>query len=222
MEKNDPLAIMAQVQVLRMFREVGALISDDHLVYASGKHGSDYFDKDRMYPHTHQISRLCQSIAMSFAGSGVEAVVAPEKGGIILSQWVAYHLSEMTGREVLAFYAEKTEEGGFIIKRGNARAILPGKKVLVVEDVLTTGGSVKKVIEAVIALGCELVGLGVLCNRGQVKPEDVANPARMVALLDLALPMYDEADCPFCKEGRPINTVLGKGKEYLAKKAQSG
>ncbi len=193
---------MNEEKVLQIFNKCGAVIVG-HFIYTSGKHGSTYINKDALYPHTKETSDLCRAIAKHFADNEVEAVVAPEKGGIILSQWVAFYLSEITGREVLAFYAEKTDDGDFVIKRGGAQLKLPGKNVLVVEDILTTGGSAKKVIEAVRALGGNVVGLGAVCNRGGVTLKDVANPQELFALLNVNFDTWEEAECPLCAQSVP-------------------
>ncbi|OHA73643.1 MAG: phosphoribosyltransferase [Candidatus Wildermuthbacteria bacterium RIFCSPLOWO2_01_FULL_48_35] len=209
---------MQEQEVLQILGKVGAVITNSHIVYASGKHGEAYVNKDAVYPHTKETSRLCRAIAEQFADDGVETVVAPAIGGVILSQWTAYHLSEITEREVFGVYAEKAEGGdAFVIKRGYDK-VVAGKNVLVVEDVLTTGGSAKKVVEAVRALGGKVVGLGALCNRGRVMPQDVADPPKMFALVNVTLDAWDEADCPMCKQGITINTDVGKGREYLLRK----
>ncbi|KKU86195.1 MAG: Orotate phosphoribosyltransferase [Parcubacteria group bacterium GW2011_GWA2_47_9] len=131
---------MQEQEVLQILGKVGAVITNSHIVYASGKHGEAYVNKDAVYPHTKETSRLCRAIAEQFADDGVETVVAPAIGGVILSQWTAYHLSEITEREVFGVYAEKAEGGdAFVIKRGYDK-VVAGKNVLVVEDVLTTGG----------------------------------------------------------------------------------
>ena len=203
-------------QDLQILSSVGAVITDSHIVYKSGKHGSVYVNKDAVYAHTAKTSRLCIDIALLFADEDVDVVVAPAIGGVILSQWIAYHLSSMRGSEVLSVYAEKFEDT-FVIKRGYDK-LLSGKNVLVVEDVLTTGGSVKKVIEVTRSVGGNVIGLGALFNRGGVTSEDVANVPKLVSLIDMEFDMWDEADCPLCKEGVPINTDIGKGCEFLARK----
>jgi orotate phosphoribosyltransferase len=207
---------MTEKQILDILAKIHAVITDSHLVYTSGKHGSAYVNKDAIYPHTEITSQLCEEIARHFASSGVEVVIAPTTGGVILSQWVAYHLTKITGREVFGVYAEKDGDG-FVIKRGYDK-ILAGKKVLVVEDILTTGGSVKKVIDASRAVGGDVIGLGALCNRGGITVADVSNPPELFALMTIKLDTWDEADCPLCKKGVPVNTDVGKGREYLAKK----
>lgn len=207
---------MNEQEVLKILGRLGAAVTDSHIVYTSGKHGADYVNKDAIYPHTKETSQLCRAIAEQFADDGVEVVIAPTIGGVILSQWVAHHLTEITRREVLGVYAEK-EGDSFVIKRGYDR-LVAGKKVLVLEDVMTTGGSAKKVIEAVRALGGNIAGLGVLCNRGGIMPRDVADPPKLVALVNIRLDAWDEAECPLCAKKVPINTNVGKGREYLARK----
>ncbi|MFA5173032.1 MAG: phosphoribosyltransferase family protein [Candidatus Paceibacterota bacterium] len=212
--------IMNEQEVLQVLGQVGAVITDSHIVYTSGKHGTAYVNKDALYPHTAETSRLCQVIAEQFANDGVEVVIAPAIGGVILSQWIAHHLSEITGREVFGVYAEKKEgviDAGFIIKRGYDK-IVAGKNVLVVEDVLTTGGSARAVIQATRALDGNVVGLGVLCNRGGITLEDISNPPKLFALVNIKLDAWDEANCPLCAKKIPINTDVGKGMEYLKEK----
>ncbi len=204
--------------ILQVLNKVGAVITNSHIVYTSGKHGSAYVNKDAVYPHTGDTEQLCCCLAVEFLHDNVEVVIAPAIGGVILSQWTAHLLTKMSGREVLGVYAEKAESGdSFVIKRGYDK-LVAGKNVLVVEDVLTTGGSAKKVIEAVRAIGGNVVGLGVLCNRGGITPQDVADPPKLVALVNVKLDAWDEAGCPLCAQGVPINTDVGKGREYLARK----
>jgi len=212
---------MNEQEVLRVLGKVGSVIANSHIVYTSGKHGTAYVNKDAVYPHTKEISDLCRAIAQQFANDGVEVVIAPAIGGVILSQWTANHLTELTGSEVLGVYAEKADSGdAFIIKRGYDK-IVAGKNVLVVEDVLTTGGSAKKVVEATRAIGGKVVGLGVLCNRGGITTQDVVDVPKLLALANVKLDAWDEADCPLCAQSVPINTDVGKGREYLARKKAS-
>lgn len=146
----------------------------------------------------------------------MDIVIAPAIGGVILSQWVAYHLTRTNNREVLAVYAEKSVYGdGFSIKRGYDK-LVAGSAVLVVEDVLTTGGSAKEVIKAVRAIGGNVLGLGVLCNRGGITPRDMGI-SKLIALVSIKLDASDEKECPLCAKGVPINTDVGHGKEFLAR-----
>ena len=207
---------MTESEVLKILHQVGAIITGSHIVYTSGQHGSSYVNKDAVYPHTGEISRLCRAIAEKFSQTGVEVVAAPALGGIILSQWTAHHLSELDGRNVLAVYAEKSGDG-FVIQRGYDK-LISGKKVLVVEDILTTGGSVKKVVETVRALGGQVTAVAALCNRGGVTAEGLGNLPELFALVNLQLEAWDEKECPLCAKNVPVNTSIGKGREFLAKK----
>lgn len=209
--------VMEEQDVLEVLGKVGAVIADSHIVYASGKHGTAYVNKDAVYPHTRQTSRLCRAIAEQSSDDGVEVVIAPAVGAVILSQWTADHLTEMTGREVLGVYAEKAEDGQtFVIKRGYDK-LVSGKSVLVVEDVLTTGGSAKKVVEATRAAGGKIVGLIALCNRGGITSQDVADVPRLAALVNVKLDAWDETECPLCAQDIPINMDVGHGRAYLAR-----
>ncbi|RJQ31293.1 phosphoribosyltransferase [Candidatus Parcubacteria bacterium] len=222
---------MNEGEVVHALNKVGAIIFDSHVVYTSGKHGSTYINKDAVYPHTAETSRLCHALAERFAGDNIQVVIAPAIGGVILSQWLAYHLTEMNGREVLGVYAEKegTElvsssygplppkyENAFVIKRGYDK-LIAGKNVLVVEDILNTGGSARKVIDAASSVGGNIVGLGVLCNRGGITARDLS-VLKLVSLIDARSPdVWDEGSCPLCERDVPINTDVGKGREFLAR-----
>ena len=211
---------MNEQEVLQVLGKVGAVITDSHIVYTSGKHGTAYVNKDAVYPHTAETSRLCRVIAKQFGDDNVDVVIAPAIGGVILSQWTAHHLSEMSSQEVFGVYAEKSESGdGFVIKRGYDR-LVSGRRVLVVEDVLTTGGSARSVVEAVCAIGGFVVGLGVLCNRGGITPQDVADVPKLVVLVNVKLDAWDEETCPLCEQNIPVNTNVGKGREFLARKGR--
>lgn len=205
-------------QFLDILKSTGGYISGSHIIATSGKHIDSYMNKDAIYPHTKAISEVCRAMAEPFAKEGIEAVVAPALGGIVLSQWVAHHLSEMTGKEVLAIYTEKTADKDQILTRGYDK-LVAGKRVLIVEDILTTGGSVIKVVNSVKEAGGEVVAVSVMINRN---PEGITSEligAPLAALASLMLPAWDEEDCPMCKQGMEINVSVGKGRDYLEKKA---
>jgi orotate phosphoribosyltransferase len=207
-----------QAEILQLLSAVGAVMTDGHFVYTSGKHGSAYINKDALYPHTKETDLLCKHIASHFAGHGIEVVIGPVIGAVILSYAVARHLSELTTREVLCVYAEKTGDGGFSIKRGYDR-LIRGKRVLVVEDVLTTGESVRNVVQAVRAAGGEVAAVAGLCNRGEVTANDLVGAPELFCLASIPLDTTDETECPLCARGIPINVDVGKGREFLARKS---
>lgn len=203
--------------IRRLLAEVGALVTGDHLVYTSGRHGSSYVNKDALYPHTAATSAVCAAIAGHFAGAGVEVVAGPTVGGVIMAQWTAHHLGALAGREVLAVYAEEEgagEAGRRLFRRGYD-ALVRGRRTLVVEDILTTGGSARKVVEAVAAAGGSVVGVAALCNRGGVGAEALGAPT-LLSLAEVPLESFAPEACPLCAAGVPVNTRLGKGAAFLA------
>jgi len=209
---------MKQDKMVDTMVKVGALITGSHIVYTSGRHGDSYVNKDAIYPHTAAVSELCESFANHFAPSKPDVVVAPAIGGVILSQWTAHHLSRILGKEVLSLYAEKLPEAdGFTIRRGYDK-LLPNKKVLIVEDVITTGGSVRKVVDIVAALKSQIVGIAALCNRGGLRAESFTGVPELYSLAQIDLSSWTEGECPLCQKNVPINTDVGKGREFLARK----
>lgn len=207
---------MQKKDILKLLSDVGAVITNSHIIYTSGKHGSAYINKDAVYPHTQLTSALCKIIAKKFLKSEIEVVIAPVIGGVILSQWVSYHLSKMSGRQVLGVYAEKHNDD-FVIKRGYDKLIC-NRRILVVEDVLNTGGSVKKVVEATKNAGGQVVAVASLCNRGNVQSKDLGDVPELYSLVQINLDAWEETECPLCAQGIPINVEVGKGREYIAKK----
>jgi orotate phosphoribosyltransferase len=203
--------------VISILKKVQAVLTDGHFVYTSGKHGSIYVNKDAVYPHTKETSQIGKLFAEKFKNKNIDVVAAPALGGIILSQWTAYHLSKLKKKEVLGVYTEKNAENGQIFTRGYDK-LVKGKNVLVIEDLTTTGGSVRKVVDTVKAADGKVVGIGVMINRDpkNVTTEVVGGP--FISLGILKAEAFDEKKCPLCKKGVPINTNAGHGKKYLEAK----
>jgi orotate phosphoribosyltransferase len=205
---------MSEAEVLQMLQNAG-VFRTGHFVFISGKHSETYVNKDALYPHTKDISKLCKEMASRFSEFGVDAVIGPAVGAAILSQWTADHLTELTGREVLATYADKDGSGGFTVKRGYDQ-LIAGKRVLVVEDSVTTGGSMRKVVDVARACGADIVGAIAICNRGSVRREDIGAP-QFESLVTLELDQWSAEECELCERGIPVNTDVGHGKEFLAR-----
>jgi orotate phosphoribosyltransferase len=204
--------------VISILKKVGAVLTDDHFVYTSGKHGSVYVNKDGVYPHTKETSAICKMIAEKFKNKKIDVVAAPALGGIILSQWTAHWLSQLTHREVLGVYTEKDAEKNQIFTRGYDK-LVKGKRVLVVEDLTTTGGSVRKVVDTVKAAGGKVVSVAVMVNRDPKNVNATVVGAPFWALGILKAEAFEEKNCPLCKKEIPINTMVGHGKKYLASKS---
>jgi orotate phosphoribosyltransferase len=200
--------------IIDILKQTNALITDSHFVLTSERHSSTYINKDAIYPHTHEASNIGKMFAETFKDIEIDVVAAPALGGIILSQWTAYHLSKLKNKNVLGVYTEKTLEKNQIFTRGYDK-LVRGKNVLVVEDLTTTGGSVKKVIESVRNHGGTVVGVGVMLNRDPQNVNETTIGAPFKALDELYTESYDASECPFCKKGIPINTDVGHGKKFL-------
>lgn len=207
---------MDESQVLELLQKAGAFRAG-HFVFTSGRHSDTYINKDALFVYTRETSALCREIASRFADKNIDAVLGPAVAAAILAQGTAYHMSEMNGREVASVYADKDGQGGFVIRRGYNK-VIKGKRVLVVEDLVTTGSSIKKVVDAARAAGAEVVGAIALCNRGDVTAEMVGNPGVFDQLLKVHLESWEEADCELCQGNIPVNTEVGHGAAYLAKK----
>ena len=203
--KNDVIAIL---------KKVGAVLTDDHFVYTSGKHGSVYINKDAVYPHTQETSRIGQMFAEKFKDMDIDVVAAPALGGIILSQWAAYHLSKLKNKEILGVYTEKTPEKNQIFTRGYDK-LINGKNVLVIEDLTTTGGSVKKVVDSVKAAGGNVVAVCVMVNRDPKNVTSSTVGAPFSSLGELLADAVDEGACELCQKGVPVNTTVGHGKKFM-------
>jgi orotate phosphoribosyltransferase len=201
--------------IISILKSVGAIITDSHFVGTSGRHMPGYIKKDKLTTHTKITSEVGKLFADKFKNKKIEAVVAPAVGGIPLSQWTAYHLSQITKKDILSLYTEKDEESNQIFKRGYD-LVVRNKGVLIVEDATTTGGSVKKVIKSVRKAGGKVVAVCVMINRDpkMVNTKSIGVP--FSALGVFKVPSYKAKDCPLCKAGVPINTMVGHGKKFLA------
>lgn len=202
--------------ILDLLKKANAITTDSHIAYTSGKHGDAYINKDALYPHTEMTSQAGKMMAEKYKDADIDVVVGPALGGIILSQWVAFHLSALQEKEILGVYAEKDANKNLIFTRGYDK-IVKGKNVLVVEDVTNTGGSARKVVDAVKSVGGSVVAVCVMVNRNPDVDEAYMG-APFGALAEFPTIIYDESDCPMCKKRVPINTDIGHGRKYLEQK----
>lgn len=152
--------------------DLGALLIDSgavlkgHFLLTSGRHSDTYFEKFRVLERPDVLSALCQEIASHYRGAGVELVAGPTTGGII----IAFEVARLLG--VKSIYVE-SENGVKTLRRG--ATVAPGARTLVVDDVLTTGLSVRETIEVIRTAGGEVVGTGVLIDRAP-EPADFGCP----------------------------------------------
>ncbi|MBI2674299.1 MAG: phosphoribosyltransferase [Candidatus Yanofskybacteria bacterium] len=201
-------------EVLQILKKTGALIPNGHFVGVSGRHLDTYITKDALLPHTAEVSKIAKLIAEKAKNLKVDAVVGPALGGIILSQWVAHHLSRIQRKKILSFYTEKTNDAGQAFTRGYDERV-KGQKLLVVEDTVTTGGSAIKVVNAVKQAGGKVAKIIVITNRDPKQVNSKFLGVSFSSLCNLSLASYDPKDCPMCKAGVPVNIKLGHGKKFL-------
>lgn len=145
----------------RLLEESGAILRG-HFKLSSGRHSDTYFEKFRVLEQPRVLSALCHEMAARFQDDGIEFVAGPTTGGIIIAFEVARQLN------CRAVYVE-SEDGRKALRRG--ASIPRGAKVLVVDDVLTTGLSIRETIEVVKEAGGAVAGVGVLIDRTEVLPD---------------------------------------------------
>lgn len=207
--------MVTESEALQILENAGVFRAG-HFVLTSGRHSDKYMNKDALYVTPREISRLCEAMAARMLEHSPDVVIGPAVGAAILAQWVAHHLSLMTGKDISGVYADKDGEGGFVIKRGYDK-VIAGKRVLVVEDLVTTGGSIKKVIDVTKKAGGEVVGAIAICNRGGITKKDISNPPVFESLVNVHLNSEVENECEMCKRGIPVSVEVGHGRDFIAK-----
>jgi len=179
--------------ILDLFKESGALL-EGHFKLTSGKHSDVYYEKFNILKQPRICEQVCVEMAKMFENDRVELVVGPTTGGII----IAYEVAKYLGLD--AIYAEPDSSGkGRVFKRGFH--IDPGTRVLIVDDVLTTGRSIFEVIELVKEYKAEIVGIGEFLDRsgGKVKFD---YPFKALATVEANA--WEPEDCPLCKKDIPL------------------
>ncbi len=179
---------MTSEEVLDIYRKTGALLTG-HFLLSSGLHSEQYLQSALVLQQPEIATRLCAALAEHFKDSRIEAVIAPALGGVFVSHETARAL------KVRALFAERVN-GELTLRRGVT--IKPGERVLVVEDVITTGKSTRETVEVVKAAGGTVIAAGSLVDRSGGKAE-LGVPYK--SLVTLSVPTYAAESCPFCKAG---------------------
>lgn len=195
----------------------GAVLLEKHFVYKSGKHGSGYINMDPIFPNTNLMWHLGTELWRPFVGSHPEVIAGPATGGIALAYAAAFSLHHEVdvgngGPVVPVVWADKNGDN-FVFERAGFIDHLRGKKVLVVEDLLTTGGSVIKVCREAEKHGAEIIGVSAICNRGGVTAEDLG-VTRLETLANVSFEAIDASDCPLCEYCIPIVEDIGHGSKF--------
>ena len=177
--------------ILNIFRRAGALL-EGHFRLSSGLHSSGYLQCALVLQHPREAEALGAAIAGRVGAIGAEVVLSPALGGIVIGQEVGRALG------VRAIFAER-QDGVLTLRRGFA--LRPGERVLVVEDVVTTGGSTRETIEVARAAGATVVAAAAIIDRsGGNQGLDVP----FYALAPMSVPAYQPDSCPLCAQGIPI------------------
>jgi len=182
---------LTREEVLDLFKATGAFL-EGHFLLTSGLHSPHYFQCAKVLQYPQHAQTLCWEIAYNFMTEKVDVVIGPALGGIIVAQEVARLI------HARAIFAER-EEGKMTLRRGFE--IKGGERVLAVEDVVTTGGSINEIIGLAHRAGATLVGVGFLVDRSQQRVQfDV--PKFAVMTMDVVT--YAPENCPLCQQGIPI------------------
>ncbi len=176
-------------EALNLLRESGAIL-EGHFLLTSGRHSGVYVEKFRLLEHPELTARFAEPIAEHFHDANVDLVVGPLTGGIL----VAHEVAKLLGKPI-AFPERSRDHMDW--RRGFKLA--PGQRVLIVEDVITTGKTMLEVKDAVLKTGAEVVGIGCLICRGKVDFEPVP-----FAVVSMNLASYPDDRCPLCRRNLPL------------------
>ncbi len=180
--------MLTKEDIIKILQKTEALL-EGHFLLTSGKHSNRYIQCAKVLQHPEHTATLCREMVKPFQNMGITTVVGPATGGII----VAYEVARQLG--VRAIFTER-ENGIMTLRRGFG--VKPGEKVLVVEDVVTTGGSVKEVVDLLKKLGADVVGTTAFVQRSK----DILDfGAPFKPLLELETLVYEPDNCPLCQEG---------------------
>lgn len=176
-------------RVIEILKEAGVLL-EGHFRLTSGRHSNKYLQCAKIFRNTKYSEELCAALAEQFAEDGVQVVIGPAMGAVQMAYEVSRHL-------LCENYFAEREDGKMTLRRGFT--VTPNMKVLLVEDVVTTGGSVREVLELVKAAGGDVVGVGSIVDRTGGKI-DFGVPFKSVISVDVE--SWEPEDCPICKEGK--------------------
>jgi len=181
-----------QNAILDVFREAGALL-EGHFLLSSGMHSPTYLQCALVLQDPGRAERLCSELAREFEEANVQTVVGPAIGGIVVAHEVARALGTR------ALFAER-QDGRMTLRRGFT--VEAGERILLAEDVVTTGGSLREVQEMVTAAGADVVGVAALVDRTSGRDPGFGMP--LVSLVEINVPAYEADDCPLCRDGLPL------------------
>jgi orotidine-5'-phosphate decarboxylase len=211
-------------ETFKILAGANAILRNDHFVYQKGEHGPAYVAKDKVSPDPLAIDEIGRMLADLMKDSEIDTVAVPAVGGIVLGHIVAKYLSYFKGKIVNSVYIEKNTQNRdsfdfdkFIVTRGYNEYI-NDKKVAILEDITNSGDTIVKIVNCIEKTGGVVTTVGVICNRGGVKAEDLGKNITLINLSVLDLEKYKPNECPLCANGVPINMTFGHGKKFLSQK----
>ncbi len=204
-----------QAYAIRILERSGSVLRNGHFVLNAGDHSDTYFDKWALFADPAEWTDVARLIAQNFTRHGIAAVVGPAHGGILLAAEVARHLFILGGRSVLNFMALRpAPDAAYFVKGSRAREI-KGREVLVVEDILTSGATVRGAVGAVRDCGGVVAAVAVIVNRESRTAGDLG-VAELLSLVDLSIPRWSAAECLLCRNGVPVNIEHGYGASFVS------
>jgi orotate phosphoribosyltransferase len=180
------------MNILEIFKKSGAIL-EGHFLLNSGLHSPVYWEKFQVLQYPDYTEQLCHLISNHFAKQEIQVVVGPTTGGIIL----AYEVARQLG--IRGIFAEKENTHRRIFKR--SFGINPGERALIVDDVITTGKSIREVLALVNERGGIIIGIGVMVDRSEHKQEF---GVPLFSCLRSITPTYKPQDCPLCAAAIPL------------------
>ncbi len=192
--------LMSESEIKDIFIKTGAILHG-HFLLTSGLHSDTYIEKFSVLKHPKFTEILCKEMAKRYINDNVELVIGPMTGGILLAHEVGKALNTE------AIFCER-ENGKMTLKRGFE--IQKNQRVLIVEDIVTTGGSIKEVVEVVKSFGGNIIGIVMLVNRSG--KELIFDGVKSKALLNLNVSTYKADECELCKKNTPLTKRGRTGK----------
>jgi orotate phosphoribosyltransferase len=212
-----------------IFHDAHAIIDDDHFVYVSGDHGRGWIAKDLVYPDPERCRELGALLAEVVAPLEPDVLCGPATGGLFVSTWTGFHLPGVTcvfaehdpaWRRGAHAHPGDPMRGPFVLTRGYDDKVA-GRRVVVVDDIVNTGHSIRQSVDVVRACGGDVVAAACWIDRGNVGSDEVHAPV-YVNLHVEKIPFWPAVRCPQCADGVPVNTRFAHGREWVELHGQPG
>ncbi|MCK4359812.1 MAG: orotate phosphoribosyltransferase [Candidatus Cloacimonetes bacterium] len=181
---------MTEQEIKSILSDCGAFLKG-HFLLTSGRHSEYYIEKIKIIQNPDKVQLLCSELSKKFSDVGFDVVISPAMGGIVLG----YEVAKILGKK---FIFTQRENNKMTIRNGFE--LSPNEEVLIIEDIVTTGGSVFEVIDCIKKIGAQIMGIGLIVDRsgGKVDFGFLTKP-----LLTMDIKTYLPEDCPLCKKNIP-------------------